>query len=105
MDETITKEDVQSFFANAGSIIKLWVARKPPGFGFVEFEDARDAEDAIEDLDGKEIRGRVVTVQFQKSGERGGGRGDDRGRGRSNEECFNCHRIGHFARNCPDKVQ
>ena len=31
----------------------VWVARNPAGFAFVEFEDSRDADDAIAGLDGK----------------------------------------------------
>jgi RNA recognition motif-containing protein len=31
----------------------VWVARNPPGFAFVEFEDPRDAEDAVRGLDGR----------------------------------------------------
>lgn len=30
----------------------VWVARKPPGFAFIEFEDRRDADDAIRALNG-----------------------------------------------------
>jgi arginine/serine-rich splicing factor 7 len=30
----------------------VWVARKPPGFAFIDFDDKRDAEDALRDLDG-----------------------------------------------------
>ena len=35
----------------------MWIARNPPGFAFVEFEDPRDAEDAVRGLDGKVICG------------------------------------------------
>lgn len=34
------------------SFVGRWVARNPPGFAFVEFEDRRDAEDAVRGLDG-----------------------------------------------------
>lgn len=30
----------------------VWVARRPPGYAFVEFDDHRDALDAIQRLDG-----------------------------------------------------
>ena len=33
-------------------IYSVWVARKPPGYAFVEFDDKRDAVDAIKALDG-----------------------------------------------------
>ncbi|KAG6505717.1 hypothetical protein ZIOFF_038082 [Zingiber officinale] len=35
------------------NLCSVWVARRPPGYGFVEFDDRRDALDAIHDLDGK----------------------------------------------------
>lgn len=31
----------------------VWVARRPPGYAFIEFDDKRDALDAIRALDGK----------------------------------------------------
>lgn len=30
----------------------MWVARRPPGYAFIEFDDRRDAMDAIRSLDG-----------------------------------------------------
>lgn len=34
-------------------ICSVWVARRPPGYAFVEFDDRRDALDAIQSLDGQ----------------------------------------------------
>ena len=33
----------------------VWVARRPPGYAFLDFEDSRDARDAIRDLDGSKM--------------------------------------------------
>lgn len=30
----------------------VWVARRPPGYAFIDFDDRRDAEDAIREIDG-----------------------------------------------------
>ena len=30
----------------------VWVARRPPGYAFIDFDDPRDARDAIHELDG-----------------------------------------------------
>ena len=35
--------DLRNLFKDFGTINDAWVARKPPGFGFVWFEDERDA--------------------------------------------------------------
>lgn len=48
-----SKQDVEDAFSYYGPIRNVWVARNPPGFAFVEFEDVRDAEDAIKEVDGR----------------------------------------------------
>eukprot|EP00049_Salpingoeca_infusionum_P028109 m.36356 g.36356 ORF g.36356 m.36356 type:complete len:236 (+) comp9988_c0_seq3:146-853(+) len=66
-------------------IRSVWVARNPPGFAFVTFDDRHDANDAVRDLDGQTIGSRPIRVQLARSGgprSRGdrGDRGDRRDR-------------------------
>ncbi|KAK2584346.1 hypothetical protein KPH14_006735 [Odynerus spinipes] len=53
----------------------VWVARNPPGFAFVEFEDPRDAEDAVRGLDGTRCCGTKVKVEMSTGRRRHGGGG------------------------------
>lgn len=46
-------QELEDAFSYYGPLKKVWVARRPPGFAFVEFEDPRDAEDACRAMDGK----------------------------------------------------
>ena len=43
---------------------KMMPCRRVRGFGFVEFIDDRDAEDAERHFDGTVIGGRTITVSF-----------------------------------------
>ncbi|XP_076450787.1 RNA-binding protein 1-like [Babylonia areolata] len=82
-----TKEELEDKFARYGQLRSVWIARKPPGFAFVEYEDPRDAEDAIRALNGVRINGRRARVEMasgrrSSGGARYGGGGGGRGGGR-----------------------
>ncbi|XP_056135900.1 EGF-containing fibulin-like extracellular matrix protein 2 isoform X2 [Lampris incognitus] len=47
------KGELERAFGYYGPLRTVWIARNPAGFAFVEFEDPRDAEDAVRGLDGK----------------------------------------------------
>ncbi|KAK3103733.1 hypothetical protein FSP39_021449 [Pinctada imbricata] len=94
------KQELEDVFGKYGPVRNVWVARNPPGFAFVEFEDPRDAEDACKALDGRRINGRRVRVEMSSGKSRwgrggpptrrGGGRyrDDYRGRQRSRSVSF-----------------
>ncbi|KAI0282127.1 hypothetical protein BGY98DRAFT_912633 [Russula aff. rugulosa BPL654] len=56
-------DDVSKFFDGYGKIIDC---RVMTGFGFVEFESARDAEDALQHFNGKNFMGQNIVVEFAK---------------------------------------
>uniref|UniRef100_UPI00398F3A5D serine/arginine-rich splicing factor 3-like isoform X1 n=1 Tax=Pristiophorus japonicus TaxID=55135 RepID=UPI00398F3A5D len=63
------KTELERSFTYYGPLRNVWVARNPPGFAFVEFEDPRDAADAVRELDGRTLCGVRVRVELS-SGER-----------------------------------
>ncbi|XP_051960424.1 serine/arginine-rich splicing factor 1B-like [Xyrauchen texanus] len=78
----IRTKDVEDVFYKYGAIrdIDLKNRRGGPPFAFVEFEDPRDAEDAVYGRDGYDYDGYRLRVEFPRSG-RGGGRGGGGGGG------------------------
>uniref|UniRef100_G1QC37 RRM domain-containing protein n=1 Tax=Myotis lucifugus TaxID=59463 RepID=G1QC37_MYOLU len=70
-DET----ELERAFGYYGPLKSVWVARKPPGFAFVEFEDPRDAADAVRELDGRTLCGCRVRVELSNGERRSRNRG------------------------------
>ncbi|ELW61591.1 Vascular endothelial zinc finger 1 [Tupaia chinensis] len=78
----IRTKDIEDVFYKYGAIrdIDLKNRRGGPPFAFVEFEDPRDAEDAVYGRDGYDYDGYRLRVEFPRSG-RGAGRGGGGGGG------------------------
>ncbi|ESO12202.1 hypothetical protein HELRODRAFT_63593 [Helobdella robusta] len=106
-----TEDELESAFSTFGPIKSLWVARNPAGFAFVEFEDVRDAEDAVKTLDGSNICGGRVRVEFStgkskpkpwQAAPRRGPPPPLSGRRAFNpdDRCYECGERGHYAYDC-----
>ncbi|BBN20624.1 hypothetical protein Mp_Vg00980 [Marchantia polymorpha subsp. ruderalis] len=94
----VREREIEDLFYKYGRIvdIDLKLPPRPPGYCFIEFEDARDAEDAIRGRDGYNFDGNRLRVELahggrgpssamdrysnHSSGGVGGGRGDGSGR-------------------------
>ncbi|CAL9704692.1 unnamed protein product [Knipowitschia caucasica] len=69
------KTEIERAFGYYGPLRSVWVARNPPGFAFVEFEDPRDANDAVRELDGRTMCNCRVRVELSSGEKRSRSRG------------------------------
>ncbi|KAF8767719.1 Glycine-rich RNA-binding protein RZ1B like protein [Argiope bruennichi] len=85
-------------------------------YAFVDYDDRRDAEDAIKYENGREIKGQSIVVEWARGPSyrsrdsssyprNSNFRRDSYGRSsrQNSEECYRCRRTGHWARDCPDQ--
>lgn len=105
LNDTTSRLDLEREFESFGRIEDVFVARNPPGFGFIVYEKPRDAEEAIKEMDGQVIFGSKIRVEHAR--ERGAGRGGGgyRGGDMSNVKCYNCGGYGHMSRECTNRVR
>ncbi|KAL6468850.1 hypothetical protein MHYP_G00223740 [Metynnis hypsauchen] len=96
------KGELERAFGYYGPLRTVWIARNPPGFAFVEFEDPRDAEDAVRGLDGKVICGTRVRVELSTGMPRRSryDRPPTRRPFDPNDRCYECGEKGHYAYDC-----
>lgn len=96
-----TPDDLRRVFERCGEVGDIYIprdrhTRESRGFAFVRFFDKRDAQDALDAMDGRMLDGRELRVQMarygrptspQRGGGGGGGRryGGGRERGRSRD--------------------
>ncbi|KAJ3080873.1 hypothetical protein HDU79_010767 [Rhizoclosmatium sp. JEL0117] len=83
------KRDLEDLFGKYGRVVSLDL--KQGGFAFVEYEDQRDAEDAIAALNNFPFEGERISVEWSR-----------RSANASTSTCFICNNTGHWARECPE---
>jgi len=84
LPERVDRRELEDTFERFGRLENVWVARNPPGFAFILFEDDRDAADAVRYLDGTRICGSRARVELSNGQRRE--KGYSRSDGRSNRD-------------------
>ncbi|PKL50865.1 MAG: RNA-binding protein [Planctomycetes bacterium HGW-Planctomycetes-1] len=82
----VTEAELKGLFSPYGEVTEVRLimdkfSGKTKGFGFVEMPSKEEAEKAIAELNGKDLRGRAMTVNEAKPKTDRGGRGGGGGRG------------------------
>ncbi len=81
----ITEKELEELFATQGTVTSAVVIKdrdtgQSKGFGFVEMADIKEGQNAIKELNGKEVSGRAIMVNEARPQEdrRSGGGGSFR---------------------------
>ncbi|PVZ96921.1 hypothetical protein BB558_007157 [Smittium angustum] len=91
LPQNIRSSELEDIFGAHGKLTRCDIKRGMNHcYGFIEYEDRRDAEDAIKECDRMKIGDERIVVEFAKGSAR---RTDD-------NTCFRCGREGHWARDC-----
>lgn len=64
---SVTEQELEALFAEAGKVVSVAVIKdrdsgQSKGFGFVEMADDAEADEAIKNLNGKDLSGRAIMV-------------------------------------------
>ncbi|XP_059472725.1 serine/arginine-rich splicing factor 2 isoform X3 [Neocloeon triangulifer] len=86
-----TPEDLRRVFEKYGEVGDIYIprdrfSRESRGFAFVRFYDKRDAEDALDAMDGRILDGRELRVQMARSRSRSRSRRRSYSRSRSRSD-------------------
>ncbi|BFY98436.1 hypothetical protein BsWGS_01475 [Bradybaena similaris] len=84
-------EDLRNLFGKYGPISDVYIpmdyyTRRPRGFAYVQFEDPRDADDALYYLDRTRFYGRELEIEFARGDRKSPGQ--MRGKERSNKSPY-----------------
>jgi len=78
LSQRCTERDLERFFDGYGKIRDVMMKA---GYAFIDFNDHRDADDAVHDLNGKDLLGERVIIEHATGVERGVGGYPQRGGG------------------------
>jgi cold-inducible RNA-binding protein len=81
---SVTEKELEEMFAAQGTVVSAVIIKdrdsgQSKGFGFVEMSDVKEGQNAIKELNGKDMNGRALMVnQARPQEDRGSGGGSFR---------------------------
>merc|ERR1719445_1882727 len=105
LNTRVRAHELEDEFKRYGKLTRCFIMDAPSPYAFVTFSDERDAEDAMEGLQGFRIRGCRLHVKWAKESGRTNPKDSSRDFGyrKRSFDCYSCGVPGHIARDCPNK--
>jgi RNA recognition motif-containing protein len=87
----VSEDELKEAFGNYGTVesVKIVTDRntgRSKGFGFVDMPDDKEAQAAVDAMNGQELNGRPITVNESRKPEENRGGFEDRGQGRDRRD-------------------